>query len=167
MRSQRDFLINHLHRGLHRGQRSMTAKKGRTYDRTAPLGETSEKALASVAIPHMTLRDRLMTPPQSRREDRNRPSNNPVAHSIHHVGAGTQECRPAKERFRTWKVPSVQTYSVRQDQGCISRCHGSCSMTMLCVLRIDGGGQAMTDPSDRQAVAFTQHPDRRHRRRGS
>jgi hypothetical protein len=56
MRSQRDFLISHLHRGLHRGQRSMTAQKGRTYDRTAPSGETSEKALASGAVPHMTLR---------------------------------------------------------------------------------------------------------------
>ena len=56
MRLQRDFLISHLHRGLHRGQRSMTAQTGRTYDRTAPSGETSEKALASGAVPHMTLR---------------------------------------------------------------------------------------------------------------
>ena len=59
MRSQRDFLISHLHRGLHRGQRSMTAQKGRTYDRTAPSGETSEKALASGAVPHMTIRGSL------------------------------------------------------------------------------------------------------------
>jgi hypothetical protein len=35
----------------------MTAQKGRTYDRTAPSGETSEKALASGAVPHMTIRD--------------------------------------------------------------------------------------------------------------
>ena len=34
----------------------MTAQKGRTYDRTAPSGETSEKALASGAVPHMALR---------------------------------------------------------------------------------------------------------------
>ena len=34
----------------------MTAQKGRTYDRTAPSGETSEKALASGAVPHMTIR---------------------------------------------------------------------------------------------------------------
>jgi hypothetical protein len=34
----------------------MTAQKGRTYDRTAPSGETSEKALVSGAVPHMTIR---------------------------------------------------------------------------------------------------------------
>ena len=56
MRSQRDILISHLHRGLHRGQRSMTAQKGRTYDRTAPVAPSFEKALASGAVPHMTLR---------------------------------------------------------------------------------------------------------------
>jgi transposase InsO family protein len=33
----------------------MTAQKGRTYDRTATSGETSEKALASGAVPHMAL----------------------------------------------------------------------------------------------------------------
>jgi hypothetical protein len=57
MRSQRDILISHLHRGLHRGQRSMTAQKGRTYDRTAPVAPSFEKALASGAVPHMTLRE--------------------------------------------------------------------------------------------------------------
>ncbi len=34
----------------------MTAQKGRTYDRTAPVAPSFEKALASGAVPHMTLR---------------------------------------------------------------------------------------------------------------
>lgn len=33
----------------------MTAQKGRTYDRTAPVAPSFEKALASGAVPHMTL----------------------------------------------------------------------------------------------------------------
>jgi hypothetical protein len=37
MRSQRALLISHSYRGLHRGQRSLTAQTGRTYDRTAPV----------------------------------------------------------------------------------------------------------------------------------
>ena len=32
MRSQRALLISHSYRGLHRGQRSLTAQTGRTYD---------------------------------------------------------------------------------------------------------------------------------------
>ena len=35
----------------------MTAQKGRTYDRTAPVASSFEKALASGAVPHMAIRD--------------------------------------------------------------------------------------------------------------
>lgn len=44
MRSKRVPLISHSHRGPHRGQRSKAALKGRTYDRTVPTDQTSEKA---------------------------------------------------------------------------------------------------------------------------
>jgi len=51
MRSQRARLISHSYRGLHRGQRSLTAQTGRTYDRTAPVAPSFEKALVSGAVP--------------------------------------------------------------------------------------------------------------------
>lgn len=35
----------------------MTAQKGRTYDSTAPVAPSFEKALASGAVPHMAIRD--------------------------------------------------------------------------------------------------------------
>ena len=44
MRSQREKLISHSRRGLHRGQRSLTAPKGRTYDRTVPVAPSFEKS---------------------------------------------------------------------------------------------------------------------------
>ena len=61
MRSQRELLISHSRRGLHRGQRSLTAPIGRTYDRTVPVAPSFEKALASGAVPHMGV-DRTVTP---------------------------------------------------------------------------------------------------------
>ena len=43
MRSKRATLISTLCRGLHQGQRSCTAQKGRTYDRTVPTCEIDRK----------------------------------------------------------------------------------------------------------------------------
>jgi len=51
----------------------MTAQKGRTYDRTAPSGETSEKALVSGAVPHMTLRGVEGRPPWPAVRERSTP----------------------------------------------------------------------------------------------
>ena len=65
MRSQRDNLISHSRRGLHRGQRSMTAQVGRTYDRIVPVAPSFDKVLASGAVPHMNvLRQRVPSKPK-------------------------------------------------------------------------------------------------------
>ena len=59
MRSKRESLISPLCRGLHQGQRSCTARKGRTYDRTVPRVKSTENALATRAVPHMNHGDRV------------------------------------------------------------------------------------------------------------
>ena len=53
MRSQRGRLISHSLRGLHQGQRSATALKGRTYDRTVPGGCNVEKSALPAGLFHI------------------------------------------------------------------------------------------------------------------
>ena len=63
MRIERVCLISPSSCGLHRGQRSCAAHKGRTYDRYRSLRRTSSKnALDTRAVPHMSPRNSLRAP---------------------------------------------------------------------------------------------------------
>lgn len=56
---KRADLIGQSYRERHQGQRHMSAIKGRTYGRTAPLRSDSERALDRGVVPHMGIPSRV------------------------------------------------------------------------------------------------------------